>query len=163
MPEDIQRLRCKVNFQALVFVPHIRDLGNALVSRLRYPPTTSEVGSSNYLQKVTDTKDKQGNGKFVVLHLRFDKVCLLVVLIPVVPYSFFFSPKLYPLFLLVGQKMNCHALFLCSGTSLPCTIILELHLLFRIWLPTQLVTLVEARLKIWLLPSIDKLYGREGC
>ncbi|KAH6822499.1 O-fucosyltransferase family protein [Perilla frutescens var. hirtella] len=73
MPEEIQRLRCKVNFQALDFVPHIRDLGNALVSRLRYPPTTSEVDSSNYLEKVTDSKGKQGSGKFVVLHLRFDK------------------------------------------------------------------------------------------
>ncbi|KAG6397530.1 hypothetical protein SASPL_143699 [Salvia splendens] len=70
MPKDIQRLRCKVNFQALVFVPHIRDLGNTLVSRLRHPPTTDEADSSNYL---TDSKDKQGSGKFVVLHLRFDK------------------------------------------------------------------------------------------
>ncbi|KAG6399877.1 hypothetical protein SASPL_141362 [Salvia splendens] len=73
MPKDIQRLRCKVNFQALVFVPHIRDLGNTLVSRLRHPPTTNEADSSNYLTRVTDSKDKQGSGKFVVLHLRFDK------------------------------------------------------------------------------------------
>ncbi|KAK4430519.1 O-fucosyltransferase 31 [Sesamum alatum] len=73
MPEDIQRLRCKVNFQALVFVPHIRALGDALVTRLRYPPSTSEVDGTSYLRQVSDSKDKQGTGKFVVLHLRFDK------------------------------------------------------------------------------------------
>ncbi|KAK1300460.1 Uncharacterized protein QJS10_CPB13g00210 [Acorus calamus] len=55
---DIQRLRCKVNFQALSFVPHIRALGDALVGRLRYP---SRIG------------DGKEPGKFVVLHLRFDK------------------------------------------------------------------------------------------
>ncbi|KAL8532409.1 hypothetical protein ACS0TY_008853 [Phlomoides rotata] len=73
MPEDIQRLRCKVNFQALAFVPHIKYLGDALVSRLRNPPIRSEVDSTNYLKEVTDSMDKQGAGKFVVLHLRFDK------------------------------------------------------------------------------------------
>ncbi|KAK1274889.1 hypothetical protein QJS04_geneDACA005695 [Acorus gramineus] len=55
---DIQRLRCKVNFQALSYVPHIRALGDALVGRLRYP---SRIG------------DGKEPGKFVVLHLRFDK------------------------------------------------------------------------------------------
>ncbi|GFP92010.1 uncharacterized protein at1g04910 [Phtheirospermum japonicum] len=70
MSEDVQRLRCKVNFQALVFVPHIRALGEALVSRLRYPPSTTEIDSS---EKTSDSKHKQGAGKFVVLHLRFDK------------------------------------------------------------------------------------------
>ncbi|XP_042026605.1 O-fucosyltransferase 39-like [Salvia splendens] len=73
MPKDIQRLRCKVNFQALVFVPHIRNLGDSLVSRIRYPLDTNKAGSVNYLTRVTDSKDKQGRGKFVVLHLRFDK------------------------------------------------------------------------------------------
>ncbi|CAN1288486.1 O-fucosyltransferase 39 [Linum perenne] len=53
LPDEIQQLRCKVNFQALVFVPHIRALGDALVSRLRYP----------FIKP----------SKFVVLHLRFDK------------------------------------------------------------------------------------------
>uniref|UniRef100_A0A5B7A0W0 O-fucosyltransferase family protein n=1 Tax=Davidia involucrata TaxID=16924 RepID=A0A5B7A0W0_DAVIN len=70
---DIQRLRCKVNFQALVFVPHIRALGDALVERLRYPPRKSGLLGEKYLGEVTDAKDKQGTGKFVVLHLRFDK------------------------------------------------------------------------------------------
>ncbi|CAH9070192.1 unnamed protein product [Cuscuta epithymum] len=65
MPKDIQHLRCKVNFQALVFVPHIRSLGDALVHRLRFPE--EEVNSS-------DNDSKQGAGeKFVAVHLRFDK------------------------------------------------------------------------------------------
>ncbi|KAI4314416.1 hypothetical protein L6164_027328 [Bauhinia variegata] len=64
LPMDIQRLRCKVNFQALTFVPHIRTLGDALISRLRYPQDPL---------KVTAAGDKEMAGKFVVLHLRFDK------------------------------------------------------------------------------------------
>ncbi|MCL7033070.1 hypothetical protein MKW94_015592, partial [Papaver nudicaule] len=63
---DIQRLRCKVNFQALTFVPHIKSLGDALVSRLRNP-------SGKYLQETTSEIEREGAGKFVVLHLRFDK------------------------------------------------------------------------------------------
>lgn len=70
---DIQRLRCKVNFQALVFVPHIRALGDALVSRLRNPYKNGAPGAS-YLQESTDVINKDSAGKFVVLHLRFDKV-----------------------------------------------------------------------------------------
>ncbi|KAM1091573.1 hypothetical protein FF1_019040 [Malus domestica] len=73
LPMDIQRLRCKVNFQALVFVPHIRALGDALISRLRYPSTKSGGVGTNHLQEMPDVKEKQGAGKFVVLHLRFDK------------------------------------------------------------------------------------------
>ncbi|KAI4328134.1 hypothetical protein L6164_020515 [Bauhinia variegata] len=64
LPMDIQRLRCKVNFQALAFVPHIRTLGNALVSRLRHPTGPQEA---------TAAGAKETAGKFVVLHLRFDK------------------------------------------------------------------------------------------
>ncbi|KAL6959487.1 O-fucosyltransferase 31 [Sarracenia purpurea var. burkii] len=74
LPVDIQRLRCKVNFKALIFVPHIRALGEALVSHLRHPTRQNELpGSTNYLRKVTDSEVKQGSGKFAVLHLRFDK------------------------------------------------------------------------------------------
>ncbi|KAJ4963264.1 hypothetical protein NE237_023203 [Protea cynaroides] len=73
LPIDIQRLRCKVNFQALDFVPHIRALGDALISRLRYPPTKTARLGSEYLQRTTGEKDEQGAGKFAVLHLRFDK------------------------------------------------------------------------------------------
>ncbi|KAJ7953525.1 O-fucosyltransferase [Quillaja saponaria] len=68
---DIQRLRCKVNFQALVFVPHIRALGDALVSRLRYHQSKTEETGANYLQR--DVGRRNSAGKFVVLHLRFDK------------------------------------------------------------------------------------------
>lgn len=71
---DIQHLRCKVNFQALVFVPHIRTLGDALISRLRNPQHSTDEMGSNYLQEVTDADDSKNAGKFVVLHLRFDKV-----------------------------------------------------------------------------------------
>ncbi|KAL2892992.1 O-fucosyltransferase 31 [Bienertia sinuspersici] len=57
LPKSIQQLRCKVNFEALRFVPHIRALGDTLVSRLRYPGDFS----------------RQSSEKYVVLHLRFDK------------------------------------------------------------------------------------------
>nr|GEY28822.1 O-fucosyltransferase 39-like [Tanacetum cinerariifolium] len=74
MPIEIQRLRCKVNFEALVFVPHVRSLGEALVSRLRYPIVESiDAVGTKYLRQVIDTKDGHGAGKFVSLHLRFDK------------------------------------------------------------------------------------------
>jgi hypothetical protein len=74
LPMDIQRLRCKVNFQALSFVPHIRALGDALINRLRYPSGKSGAIGTNHLLEIPDKKGKQGAGKFVVLHLRFDKV-----------------------------------------------------------------------------------------
>ncbi|KAF2292952.1 hypothetical protein GH714_034250 [Hevea brasiliensis] len=73
LPMDIQRLRCKVNFQALVFVPHIRALGDALVSRLRYPSKGAKVLSTDYLGETTDVIDENRARKFVVIHLRFDK------------------------------------------------------------------------------------------
>ena len=73
MPSDIQHLRCKVNFEALVFVPHIRLLGEALINGLRNP-SKSQVGGANYLNGRSDVIDKQGSGKFVVLHLRCDKL-----------------------------------------------------------------------------------------
>ncbi|EPS72903.1 hypothetical protein M569_01846, partial [Genlisea aurea] len=68
MPSDIQRLRCKVNFQALVFVPLVRSLGDALVNRLRSPPD-----AATELREVSLINENAGSGKFVVLHLRFDK------------------------------------------------------------------------------------------
>ncbi|XP_020978371.1 uncharacterized protein At1g04910 isoform X1 [Arachis ipaensis] len=72
LPMDIQHLRCKVNFQALIFVPHIRTLGDALVNRLRYPQQADGEMSPNYIREVTGAGDSNA-GKFVVLHLRFDK------------------------------------------------------------------------------------------
>ena len=34
LPLELQRLKCKVEFHALRYVPHLRDLGNRLVSRM---------------------------------------------------------------------------------------------------------------------------------
>ncbi|PHT65987.1 hypothetical protein T459_30412 [Capsicum annuum] len=73
MPKYLQHLRCKVNFQALAFVPHIRHLEDAIINRLRYPNEENMV-SDNYLREVSDLKPKQGAGKYAVLHLRFDKI-----------------------------------------------------------------------------------------
>ncbi|KAE9613332.1 putative GDP-fucose protein O-fucosyltransferase [Lupinus albus] len=73
VPMEIQHLRSKVNFEALIFVPHIRTLGDALISRLRYPQGSAEEIGSNYLQEVTDAGHNKKPMKFVVLHLRFDK------------------------------------------------------------------------------------------
>ncbi|TYJ04518.1 hypothetical protein E1A91_A12G096300v1 [Gossypium mustelinum] len=64
LPSEIQQLRCKVNFKALVFVPHIRALGDAIVHRLRYPPGETEALSSDYLRVTTDQNDKQRPQKF---------------------------------------------------------------------------------------------------
>ncbi|XVF39640.1 hypothetical protein PTKIN_Ptkin01aG0049900 [Pterospermum kingtungense] len=72
LPTDIQRLRCKVNFQALVFVPQIRSIGETLVHRLRYPPGKLQA-SGTEVQRGRDDTEKEEAGKFVVLHLRFDK------------------------------------------------------------------------------------------
>lgn len=71
---EIQRLRCKVNFQALVFVPYICALGDALVSRLRSPSYSiiKEAGQRNFQLEPSGDVYK-GSGKYVVLHLRFDK------------------------------------------------------------------------------------------
>ncbi|KAF5747326.1 O-fucosyltransferase family protein isoform 1 [Tripterygium wilfordii] len=73
LPMDIQLLRCKVNFQALVFVPHIRALGDELVSRLRYPSNSGGALDTDHLRETTDAVAKQVPRKFVALHLRFDK------------------------------------------------------------------------------------------
>ncbi|KAL3371661.1 hypothetical protein AABB24_008281 [Solanum stoloniferum] len=70
-PSDIQHLRCKVNFHALVFVPHVRTLGDALVSHLRSPPSSDNASSATHFHK--GENDRAGAGKYVVLHLRFDK------------------------------------------------------------------------------------------
>jgi len=74
LPSDIQRLRCKVNFEALNFVPHIKELGDILVQRLRYNASINQAESNDYLPEEADKLGKQQIGKFVVLHLRFDKV-----------------------------------------------------------------------------------------
>lgn len=76
LPVNIQRLRCKVNFKALDFVPHIKELGETLVQRLRHSPTKNQVSGTEYLQEGNNEIQKLGVGKYVVLHLRFDKVSL---------------------------------------------------------------------------------------
>uniref|UniRef100_A0ACD5XRP1 Uncharacterized protein n=1 Tax=Avena sativa TaxID=4498 RepID=A0ACD5XRP1_AVESA len=69
LPADIQRLRCKVNFEALVFLPYIISLGRTLENRLRSPV---QGHSTELAQQVVEKNTNQG-GKFAVLHLRFDK------------------------------------------------------------------------------------------
>ncbi len=61
IPNEIQRLRCKVNFEALRFVPSINRFGNILVERLRKSQSRNVDGNA-------------GSPKYLVLHLRFDKV-----------------------------------------------------------------------------------------
>ncbi|XP_039049833.1 O-fucosyltransferase 31-like [Hibiscus syriacus] len=73
LPIKIQHLRCKVNFEALVFVPQIRLIGETLVHRLRYPSGKLQDSGSDLLRERIDDTPKEGAGKFVVLHLRFDK------------------------------------------------------------------------------------------
>lgn len=73
LPPNIQRLRCKVNFEALAFVPHVRELGETLVSHLRYPVTESQAMGNLFVKDGREQMRNQGSGKFVVLHLRFDK------------------------------------------------------------------------------------------
>lgn len=72
MPADIQRLRCKVNFEALTFVSHVRNLGDVLVNRLRFPAVESD--DALHLKQIVNAEGTKGVGKFVALHLRFDKV-----------------------------------------------------------------------------------------
>jgi len=74
LPSDIQRLRCKVNFEALIFVPHIKELGDAIIHRLRRTSIVNQAEAKYFPLEETDVLIKQQTGKFVVLHLRFDKV-----------------------------------------------------------------------------------------
>ncbi|VAI18123.1 unnamed protein product [Triticum turgidum subsp. durum] len=69
LPVDIQRLRCKVNFEALIFVPYIISLGRTLEKRLRSPV---QGHSTEFAQQVIEENTDQ-DGKYAVLHLRFDK------------------------------------------------------------------------------------------
>ncbi|XP_058786273.1 O-fucosyltransferase 31 [Vicia villosa] len=73
LPTDIQRLRCKVNFEALNFVPHVQELGSIIVQRLRYNATVDQAEANDYLLEETHKLGKRQSGKFIVLHLRFDK------------------------------------------------------------------------------------------
>ncbi|XP_012855174.1 PREDICTED: uncharacterized protein At1g04910 [Erythranthe guttata] len=53
VPQEINRLRCRVNYHALKFLPEIENMADLLVSRMR-----NRTGSSN---------------PFMALHLRFEK------------------------------------------------------------------------------------------
>lgn len=64
LPDEIQWLRCKVNFQALRFVPAIKQLGDILIERLK--TTDSWI----------DATKAGGSPKYLALHLRFDKVSI---------------------------------------------------------------------------------------
>ncbi|EPS71835.1 hypothetical protein M569_02912, partial [Genlisea aurea] len=55
VPQEINKLRCRVNYHALKFLPHIESMANLLVSRMR-----NQTGSSN-------------PNPFMALHLRFEK------------------------------------------------------------------------------------------
>eukprot|EP00897_Mesotaenium_endlicherianum_P000623 jgi/Mesen1/10561/ME000843S10066 len=81
LPPDIQRLRCRVNFEALRFVPSIRSLGALLVSRLqkkiRLGETVGLEGGTNGTGGA-DRRMKQALAEehaqpYLALHLRFDK------------------------------------------------------------------------------------------
>ncbi|CAM6020826.1 unnamed protein product [Sphagnum balticum] len=61
LPTEIQRLRCRVNFEALKFVPAIRQLGDTLIQRLQ---ETSQLQDDKYALETA---------KYLALHLRFDK------------------------------------------------------------------------------------------
>ncbi|KAK4796944.1 hypothetical protein SAY86_029270 [Trapa natans] len=73
LPSNLQRLRCKVNFESLVFVPHIQKLGETLVNRLRYPLSQNLTAETMHLKDGQEAIKNMIGGKFVVLHLRFDK------------------------------------------------------------------------------------------
>ncbi|XP_065881211.1 O-fucosyltransferase 31 [Euphorbia lathyris] len=70
LPASIQRLRCKVNFEALGFVSHIKSLGDTIVNHLRYPFRTP---GTEILKERNSGTNTERSGKFAVLHLRFDK------------------------------------------------------------------------------------------
>ncbi|CAI9116151.1 OLC1v1017227C1 [Oldenlandia corymbosa var. corymbosa] len=71
LPPEIQRLRCKVNFEALIFVPHIRMLAETIINRLRFGHSGGGAsGIANWQERVTANRRA---GKYAVLHLRFDK------------------------------------------------------------------------------------------
>ncbi|CAI0406030.1 unnamed protein product [Linum tenue] len=70
LPTHLQRLRCKVNFEALAFVRDVKVLGDLIVNRLR---NTHHQALGSELRENIDGSGHEGSGKYVVLHLRFDK------------------------------------------------------------------------------------------
>ncbi|CAL0325863.1 unnamed protein product [Lupinus luteus] len=78
IPFELQRLRCRCNFQALQFVPRIQETGALLLKRLR--ENSNLTGSlDRYLVGpfVDSIKEESGNhakkaSKYLSLHLRFE-------------------------------------------------------------------------------------------
>ncbi|KAJ4825344.1 O-fucosyltransferase 39, partial [Turnera subulata] len=75
LPMDIQRLRCKVNFQALVFVSHIRELGDALVNRLRYPSRENEEVGNDLLRETTNVVGRKRSARKFVVDMAAHSAC----------------------------------------------------------------------------------------
>ncbi|KAH7441271.1 hypothetical protein KP509_03G031700 [Ceratopteris richardii] len=78
IPLHIQRLRCKVNFQALRFVPAIIRVGDAIIERLQFMETERFIQrDTDYLESIKagdlDLKMGRNRRKFLALHLRFDR------------------------------------------------------------------------------------------
>ncbi|MCO5564497.1 hypothetical protein L7F22_018158 [Adiantum nelumboides] len=76
IPPHVQRLRCKVNFEALRFVPAIVKVGNTIVERLRESEKFNQRETGHI--KGTGSRDldsdmSRSSGKFLAVHLRFDK------------------------------------------------------------------------------------------
>lgn len=65
-------MRCKVNFEALDFVPHLKNLGDIIVQRMRLPFYPQLDLNDEYRQE--SIFENHRSRKFVALHLRFDKV-----------------------------------------------------------------------------------------
>ncbi|KAL3685338.1 hypothetical protein R1sor_003360 [Riccia sorocarpa] len=69
LPPGIQQLRCRVNFEALRFVPKIQILGDLIIQRLHH-----NYGSQEVIRKDDDSIEHASvPAKFLALHLRFDK------------------------------------------------------------------------------------------
>ncbi|CAM6093665.1 unnamed protein product [Calypogeia fissa] len=81
IPPAIQRLRCRVNFEALRFKPAIRDLGDLIIQRLQGSAPWKIDGIASSAEEDDDGNEEAAitrfhnpsPRKFVALHLRFDK------------------------------------------------------------------------------------------
>nr|XP_010925619.1 O-fucosyltransferase 8 [Elaeis guineensis] len=78
LPSNLQKLRCKCNFQALKFVPRIQEIGSLLVRRIRkYESGLTELDKhllGSYMPN-TPTKGHNVSGgpaRYLALHMRFE-------------------------------------------------------------------------------------------
>ncbi|XP_057420771.1 O-fucosyltransferase 15-like [Lotus japonicus] len=78
IPFELQRLRCRCNFQALQFVPRIQEIGALLLKRLR--EDTAHIGPLDHYLVGSFAESVKGKGgtnskkvsKYLALHLRFE-------------------------------------------------------------------------------------------